>query len=89
MQEQSMTTVEITLPDQLAEEAKRAGLLAPDAIERLVREAIRRRALTELKEAMDRMAAADGPTMTPEEIQEEIRAARAERRAQEARATGA
>jgi hypothetical protein len=84
-----MTTVEITLPDQLAEEAKRAGLLAPDAIERLVREAIRRRALTELKEAMDRMAAADGPTMTPEEIQEEIRAARAERRAQEARATGA
>ena len=84
-----MTTVEITLPDQLAEEAKRAGLLAPDAIERMVREAIRRRALAELEQAMDRMAAAAGPTMTPEEIQEEIRAARAGRRVREARAAGA
>ncbi len=84
-----MTTVEITLPDQLAEEAKRAGLLAPDAIERMVREAIRPRALAELEQAMDRMAAVEGPTMTPEEIQEEIRAARAGRRVREARAAGA
>jgi hypothetical protein len=88
-QEQSMTTVEITLPNQLAEEVKRAGLLAPDAIERMVREAIRRRALSELTEAMDRIAVAEGPTMTPEEIQEEIRAARAQRRLREAGATGA
>jgi hypothetical protein len=84
-----MTTVEITLPDQLAEEAKRAGLLSPPAIERVVREAIRRQALAELKVAKDRMAAVEGAEMTPEEIQQEITAARAERRARETRAAGA
>jgi hypothetical protein len=55
----------------------------------MVREAIRRRALGELKDAMDRMAAIEGPVMTPEEILEEIKAARAERRAREGRAAGA
>ena len=84
-----MTTVEINLPDSLAKEAKEAGLFAPEAIEQMVREAIRQRALGELKQAMDRMAAVEGPVMTPEEIQEEIKAARAERRAREARAAGA
>ncbi len=84
-----MTTVEISLPDSLAKEAKEAGLLTPEAIEQMVREAIRQRALGELKQAMDRMAAVEGPVMTPEEIQEEIKAARAERRAREARAAGA
>ena len=79
----------INLPDSLAKEAKKAGLLTPEAIEQMVREAIRRRALGELKQAMDRMAAVAGPVMTPEEIQEEIKAARAERRAREARAAGA
>jgi hypothetical protein len=84
----AMTTLEITLPDSLAKEAKAAGLLAPEAIERMVREAIRQRAMQELKQAMDRMAAVEGPVLTPQEIQEEIRAARAERRAREARAAG-
>ena len=84
-----MTTVQFDLPDALAKEARDAGLLAPGAAEQMVREAVRRRALSELKEAMDRMAAVEGPVMTPEEIQEEIKAARAERRSREARATGA
>ena len=84
-----MTTLEINLPDNLAKEAGEAGLLAPEAIERVVREAIRRRAIDELKQAMDRMAAVEGPVLAPEEIQEEIRAARAERRARESRAAGA
>jgi metal-responsive CopG/Arc/MetJ family transcriptional regulator len=83
-----MTTIEISLPDGLAKEANEAGLLTSEAIEKLVREAIRRRALGELKEAMERMAAVDGPVMTPEEIEEEIQAARTERRAREARAAG-
>ncbi|MGH6907793.1 MAG: hypothetical protein ACRER2_16935 [Methylococcales bacterium] len=30
-----MTTVQITLPDQLVDEAQRAGLLSPEAIENL------------------------------------------------------
>ena len=84
-----MATVQIDLPDALAREAQRAGLLTPQAIEQMVREAIRRRALDEHKEAMDRMATVKGPLMTPDEVQEEIRAARAERRARDARATGA
>lgn len=84
-----MTTLEITLPDQLADEARRAGLLTQEAIEQLVREAIRRQALAELREAKARMAAVEGPEMTPEEIGAEIKAARAERRARDARALGA
>ncbi len=84
-----MTTLEINLPDSLVKEAREAGLLTPEAIEQMVREAIRQRALGELKQAMERMAAVAGPAMTPEEIQEEIKAARAERRAREARASGA
>lgn len=84
-----MTTVQIELPDELAAEAKRAGLLTQDAIERLMREAIRRQALAELKQAMDRMAAVEKSEMTPEEIAQEIKASRAERRARGARAAGA
>ena len=83
-----MTTLQITLPDQLAQEARRAGLLTPEAIEQLLREAVRQRALGELRQAMDRMHSVPGPVMTPWEIEEEIRAARAERRAREARAAG-
>lgn len=83
-----MTKLTVTLPDDLAREAGTAGLLAPDALERLLRDAVRQRAIEELKQAMSRMAAVEGPVMTPEEIQEEIRAARAERRAREARAAG-
>ena len=84
-----MTTVQIDLPDALAKEARDAGLLAPGGAEQMVREAVRRRAMNELKQAMDRMAAVEGPEMTPEEIQEEITAARAERRSRDARAAGA
>ena len=83
-----MTKLTVTLPDDLAREAGTAGLLAPDALERLLRDAVRQRAIEELRQAMSRMAAVEGPVMTPEEIPEEIRAARAERRAREARAAG-
>ncbi|OGA62049.1 MAG: hypothetical protein A3G81_03190 [Betaproteobacteria bacterium RIFCSPLOWO2_12_FULL_65_14] len=78
-----MTTLEIklSLPDSLAKEAQQAGLLKPEAVERLLREEIRRRAVNELFEAMDRMAAVEGPPMTEDEIQAEIDAVRAARRA--------
>ena len=75
-----MTTVRITLPDELAREAERAGLLAPEAVERMLRERLRTTQVSELFEAMDRMQAVDEPPMTPEEIQAEIRATRAARR---------
>jgi len=78
-----MTTLTIELPDKLAQEARAAGLLDHDAIETMLRENLRRRGVNELFEAMDRMAAVDTPAlMTPEEVSEEIRKMRTERRSQ-------
>ncbi len=77
-----MTTVQITLPDQLAQEAQRAGLLAPARLEQWLREQLRARGADELFAAMDRMAAHDEPlAMSPEEVAREIAAMRAQRRA--------
>ena len=76
-----MTTLEIKLPDALAKEARSAGLLTPEALELMLREAMRLRAADRLRTAMERMAKADVPPMTESEIQAEIDAVRAERRA--------
>ena len=76
-----MTTLTINLPDQLAKEAKDAGLLDAEAIEAMLREQLRRRGVDELFEAMDRMTKVATPAvMSPEEVAEEIRRLRAERR---------
>ena len=75
-----MTRVEITLPDQLAAEAQRAGLLTPEAIERMVREQLRANRIERLGEARRQLAANPLPPMKPEEIQAEIDAYRAEQR---------
>jgi len=80
-----MTTVQIDLPDQLAQEARRAGLLEREAAERMVREALRAECIEALKLAREQLAADPLPPMTPEEIQIEIDAYRAESR----RAAGA
>ena len=69
----------LNLPDALANEAQAAGLLTPQAIEQLLREAVRRKAVNELFEAADRLAAANIPPMTMEEIQAEVDAVRRER----------
>jgi hypothetical protein len=75
-----LTEVTMTLPDTLAQEARAAGLLTPQAVEAMLRERLRNRRVDELFTAMDNMAAVDMP-MTEAEIQAEIEAARAERRA--------
>ncbi|NDY97118.1 hypothetical protein [Wenzhouxiangella limi] len=75
-----MTTVQITLPDELAEEATRAGLLAADRLEALLREELRSARLSHLRTARAKCAADPLPTMTADEIQAEIRAYRAEQR---------
>ncbi len=72
-----MTTLTIDLPDNLAKEARNAGLLAPDAIETMLRETLRRRALSSLISTADKLAAANFPPMTMAEIQEEVNAVRA------------
>ena len=80
-----MTTVQITLPDQLAQEAQSAGLLTSATLERILREQLKAQHVDTLFAAMDRMAAVDTPAaMSPEEIAEEIRVMRAERRANNA-----
>jgi len=70
----------VNLPDTLASEAQAAGLLTPQAIERLLREAVRRKAVGELFEAADQLAAANIPPMTMQEIQAEVDAVRKVRR---------
>lgn len=70
----------VNLPDSLANEARAAGLLTADAIEKLLREAVRRKAVGELFEAMDHMADVNLPQMTMEEIQAEVDAVRQARR---------
>lgn len=77
-----MTTVQITLPDQLAQEAQRAGLLSQPALEKLLREQLRAQRQDEFFTAMGRMAQVAEPSaMTPEEVAGEISAMREERRA--------
>ena len=78
-----MTTLElkVDLPDSLAKEAKAAGLLTPEGIERLLRDALRREAGRKLLEISKELQAANIPPMTMEEIQAEVDAVRAERRA--------
>ena len=80
-----MTTVQITLPDQLAQEAQSAGLLSPARLERLLRDQLKAQRVDEHFGAMDRMAAVDEPAvMSPEEVAAEIAAMRAERSAKDA-----
>jgi hypothetical protein len=75
----------ITLPDELAADAERLGVLRPEDLETVIRAEVRRRAADRLGEAMQRLAAVDEPPLSMEEIQAEVDAVRAERRAKRAR----
>ncbi|MCU7959616.1 MAG: hypothetical protein KZQ58_06375 [gamma proteobacterium symbiont of Bathyaustriella thionipta] len=75
-----MTTLTIDLPDNLAKEARQAGLLTPRAIEDILRETLRRRAVNGLFSAADKLAAVHLRPMTMDEIQEEVNAVRAQRK---------
>ncbi len=77
-----MTTIQINLPDQLAEDAKQAGLLSAELLENWLRQQLRERRADQIFFAMDRMSAVDDPAViSPEAVAEEIAAMRAERRA--------
>lgn len=81
----TMTTVEIALPDQLAQDAQRAGLLSPARVEKWLRDQLEERQVDELFAAMDRMACVGEPAvMSPQDVADEIAAMRAERRARNA-----
>ena len=75
-----MTTIQIELPDATAKAAREAGLLTSQALERLLVDAIKRRqAADSLLSIADRVAAAGIAPMTMDEINAEVKAARAER----------
>ena len=71
----------VNLPDELASKAQAAGLLNSEAIEKLLREQLRKQAGQELRAMMDKLDADGTPPMTEDEVQAEIEAYRAERRA--------
>lgn len=73
-----MTNITVSLPDELAQQAQSAGLLRPDAIERLLREAMKKRQVDQLFNTMGKLAALQ-PALTEAEIDAEIAAARADR----------
>ena len=82
-----MTELELklSLPDQLAHQAKAAGLLTSEAIERLVREAIKKAAAQRLITIGQRLREPGGPEISEAELESELKAVRAELREARAR----
>ena len=78
-----MTTLEfkLDLPDRLAQDAARLGLLEPETLRTMLREAVRTRRLAQLAEARQRIADAGIEPMSDDEILSEIAAHRTEQRA--------
>jgi len=77
-----MTTVQITLPDKLAQEAQQAGLLSSESLEELLRRQLKAKAAEGLAAMLDKLdATGNEDYMSPEEVAEEIKAMRAEKRA--------
>ena len=81
-----MTTLTINLPDNIAKEAKDAGLLTSETLAQLLKDAVRRRAGQRLLDIAKRIQATGISPMSDEEIVAEVKAARAERRARQTKA---
>ncbi len=72
--------IRLSLPDSVAREAEASGLLEPESMASLLREALRKRRIDRLFEAADRLAAsAPPPSLTEAEVEAEIQAVRAAR----------
>ncbi len=84
-----MTELELklSLPDQIASQAKAAGLLTSESIERLVRQAIRKAAAERLIEFGVRLREPGGTEITAAELESELKAVRAELREARARSS--
>jgi parvulin-like peptidyl-prolyl isomerase len=81
-----MTKIQIELPEATAKAAREAGLLTSQALDRLLTDAIRRqKAADSLLRIADRVAAAGVEPIPMEEVNAEVKAARAERRDAEQR----
>jgi len=80
-----MTTIQLTLPDDLARKATEAGLLSSEAMQEMLREQLRRRAGETLREMWSRMP---DEVLTPEIEQEVADSVRAYREEQRSRRVG-
>jgi hypothetical protein len=75
-------TIQLDLPEAVAERARAKGLLTSDALSDLLeRELKRRQACDDFGVMLKQLHSVTGDEMTQEEIQAEIDAVRAERRA--------
>jgi hypothetical protein len=84
----TLLQLRVEVPDQLAKEAQAAGLLTPQSISKLLRDAVRRRAGERLMAAAVRASRAGSRPMSMRAIQEEVDAVRAARKARAAAAKG-
>ena len=75
-----MTKIEIELPDTTAEAAREAGLLTPEALDRLLTVALKRKqAADSLLSVAAHVERTGAPPMSIEEIDAEVKTARSER----------
>ncbi len=75
-----MTKIEIELPDNTAEAAREAGLLTPEALDRLLTLALKRKlAVDNLLSVAARIERVGAPPMAMEEVNAEVRVSRSER----------
>ncbi len=72
--------IRLTLPDSVAREAEASGLLRPEALVSLLRDAVRKHRVDRLFEAADRLAAIPLSPLTEAEVEAEVQAVRAARR---------
>jgi len=76
----TVTTVRITLPDELARELAAFGLLEPQVLETILRDRLRATRIADLATIRAKLRAKPRPPMTNDEIDAEIAAYRAEQR---------
>ena len=72
------TTVELEIPEDLADSLRRQGLLNPDELREILKDALRTKANAFFSDLTDRVKRAGVPPMSDDEIQAEIDAVRAE-----------
>lgn len=74
-----MTTVTIELPDELAEQAKKLGILSSRMLGEIVQELVRRQAAEDLQGIMRRFDEQPASSLSPQEVQAIVRQVRATR----------
>jgi hypothetical protein len=76
-----MTRIQLSLPDELADAASKAGLLAPEAMQAMLRDRLRAEGIASLKKAWAKAGDSDASAADEALITEAIRKVRADRKA--------